>query len=224
MVHRPRRQRRDFLQRASVYLAPMKILLRHEKASWRRGLPLLLTCGAVIVYITFLIVETRLAGEPHLWRDLWKDARFASDPDDPAGILIPAAIFVITTLSLWHFLPQLNQNDPALWKCALLGLAVPVVALEAFFTLAAIFDFETDYTFSAGGRGILAFGVIYFSAFLLCWRALPLIPLLFAKSTEFFHRAAIGAVWLFILLSPLISMGGTDFSIEQYVGYKYHSG
>ncbi len=190
--------------------------------NWPRLLSRLLICAGVILYATILIYETHSANEPHLWRDMWKDAWF--DPDDPGTLIVFPALFFGGFVLLWCSLPAFYHLTPARYKYALFWCGAFAIAFGAFGTVGAIYDFPTDYTFSAGGQGLLAFGVIYSSALLFFGRALPLIPVLFRKTTRIFHRLSILAILLVAFVGFAMGILGSSFSIEMYVNYQYHSG
>jgi hypothetical protein len=185
-------------------------------------LPCLIAGVGVILYGALLAVETHYAHEPHLWRDIWEDAW--STPDDFTELVVTAAFFFEGLALLGCSLPAFAHSSPPVHKCVLLAVGLAAVAFGAFSAMEALFDFPTDYSFAAGGQGVLIFGALYGSAVLVLVRSLPAIPFLFKRGVRLYHRLSILAVCLWLFAGLAIGALGSGYSIELYVVYDYHSG
>ncbi len=183
-------------------------------------IPILIPAG-LLIYIAAVIHEIQHEDESRLWPDLWSDA--VGLGDDPAEALL----FVILLFSafglFWLRAPRL-PTARSLVSLASTAISLVFAALGAFGLLLWILDFPTDYTFSAGGQSLVAFGMIYLLALLGLRRVLEVIPNVLKEPPMFVRRVVAVGICLLLFVGWIIGIAGSISAIGTYALYRYHSG
>lgn len=207
----------------SRYFSPIQLTISINMRALSRAL----TFVGIILYLAILAFETREAHEPSLWHDMWKDVWFADFEANDAAVLGIFCVLLFGGLAiLWRSLPALRDRHLQLVECGWIAFGLAAVALGALASVESLRDSLNEVGESTSIDDVhefIAYAVIYSFPFLLLGRLLPLIPILFQKSTAIYNRLCIVGILLFVFAAFAIGIVGTDSSIKMYIDDRYHT-